>query len=105
AVELDGAPWRVLPADVVVRAGLAEGRALDRPALRLVRRELRRTEALEVAARALRRRDLSRQTLARRLQRAAVPPAAALESLDVLMRGGVVDGDRVAGTRAERVAS
>ena len=46
AVELDGRPWRALPADVVVRAGLAEGRPLDRPALRLVRRELRRAEAL-----------------------------------------------------------
>jgi hypothetical protein len=46
AVELDGRPWRVLPAGVVVRAGVVEGRALDRPALRLLRRELRRDEAL-----------------------------------------------------------
>ena len=38
AVELDGAPWRTLPADVVVRAGISCGRALDRPALRRLRR-------------------------------------------------------------------
>ncbi len=46
AVELDGVPWRLLPLDVVARAGIAEGRVLDRPALRLLRRELRRAEAL-----------------------------------------------------------
>ena len=52
AVELDGAPWRVLPLEAVVRAGIAEGRLLDRNALRLLRRELRRAEALRVATRA-----------------------------------------------------
>src|SRR5262249_62386058 len=41
AVELDGSPWRVLPVAVVVRAGLVEGRPLDRPALRLAPRRLR----------------------------------------------------------------
>ena len=46
AVELDGAPWRVLPVDVVARAGLSEGRTLDRETLRTVRRELRRVEAI-----------------------------------------------------------
>jgi len=104
AVELDGAPWRVLPADVVVRAGLAEGRTLDRPALRLVRRELQRAEALAVAARALQRRDQSEQALALRLVRAAVPPAAAEESLAVLRRGGLVDDARFARTRAEQLS-
>jgi len=103
-VELDGAPWRVLPADVVVRAGLAEGRTLDRPALRLVRRELQRAEALAVAARALQRRDQSEQALALRLERAAVPPAAAEESLAVLRRGGLVDDARLARSRAEQLA-
>ena len=103
-VELDGAPWRVLPADVVVRAGLAEGRTLDRPGLRLVRRELQRAEALAVAARALQRRDQSEQALALRLVRAAVPPAAAEESLAVLRRGGLVDDARLARSRAEQLA-
>lgn len=104
AVELDGSPWRVLPVDVVARAGLAEGRLLDRPVLRLVRRELRRAEALQVAERTLRHRDLSRQRLAERLA-AAVPPAAAAESLAALERAGLVDDGRVARVRAESLAA
>jgi len=103
AVELDGAPWRVLPADVVVRAGLVEGRALDRDALRLVGRELRRAEALRVAGRALRSRDLSRRRLAERLER-TVPPQTAAESLATLERAGLVDDERVARARAVALA-
>src|SRR4051812_15164369 len=104
AVELDGAPWRVFPVDVVVRAGLAEGRSLDRTALRVLRRELRRSEALHVAGRALRHRDLSRLGLAERLDRAAVAPAAAAESLAALERAGLVDDGRVACSRARSLA-
>jgi SOS response regulatory protein OraA/RecX len=104
AVELDGSPWRVLPADVVVRAGLLEGRRLDRAAVRLLRRELRRAQALEVATRALRSRDLSRRRLAELLERAAVPPAAAAESLGALTRAGLVDDARVARIRALALA-
>jgi SOS response regulatory protein OraA/RecX len=99
AVELDGAPWRVLSADIVVRVGLVEGRALDRDALRLLGRELRRAEALRVAGRALRSRDLSRRRLAERLGR-SVPPQAAAESLATLERAGLVDDERVAQARA-----
>jgi SOS response regulatory protein OraA/RecX len=104
AVDLDDAPWRVLPVDVAVRAGLAEGRTLDRAALRLLRRELRRAEALQVATRALRSRDLSRRRLAERLRRVAVPPAAAAESLGTLVRAGIVDDARVARLRAQGLA-
>lgn len=104
AVELDGAPWRVLPVDVVVRTALAEGRTLDRPALRELRRELRRAEALQVAGRALRHGDLSRRRLAERLERAAVTPAAAAESLATLERAGLVDDQRVAWLRAQSLA-
>jgi regulatory protein len=104
AVELDGAPWRTLPVDVVVRAGLTEGRALDRPALRLLRHELRRAEALGVAGRALRRQDLSKRAVAERLARAAVAPAAVEESLAVLARAGLVDDARFARTRAGNLA-
>jgi SOS response regulatory protein OraA/RecX len=103
AVELDGAPWRVLPVDVVVRSGLVEGRTLDREALRLVRRELRRAEALRVAGRALRSRDLSRRRLAERLER-TVPPATTAESLATLERAGLVDDERVAQGRASALA-
>jgi SOS response regulatory protein OraA/RecX len=104
AVELDGAPWRTLPVDVVARAGLTEGRALDRPALRLLRHELRRAEALVVAGRALRRQDLSERGIAERLARASVAPAAVEESLAVLSRAGLVDDARFARTRAANLA-
>ena len=104
AVELDGAPWRTLPVDVVARAGVVEGRALDRPALRLLRQELRRAEALAVAGRALRRQDLSERGIAERLARASVAPAAVEESLAVLARAGLVDDCRFARTRAGSLA-
>ena len=104
AVELDGAPWRELPVGAVVRAGLAQGRALDRPALRLLRRELRREEALAVATTALRARDLSERRLAERLAQAAVSPAAAAESLAVLSGAGIVDDGRFAENRAVGLA-
>jgi regulatory protein len=104
AVELDGAPWRTLPVDVVARAGLAEGRALDRPALRLLRQEVRRAEALAIAGRALRRRDLSERGIVERLARASVAPAAVEESLAVLSRAGLVDDARFARTRAGNLA-
>jgi SOS response regulatory protein OraA/RecX len=104
AVELDGAPWRTLPVDVVARSGLVEGRALDRPAVRLLRQELRRAEALAVAGRALRRRDLSERGIAERLARASVAPALVEEALAVLARAGLVDDARVARSRAENLA-
>ncbi|HEU5280115.1 MAG TPA: regulatory protein RecX [Gaiellaceae bacterium] len=104
AVELDGGFWRTLPADVVVRAGLVEGRALDRAAARLLRRELRRFEALESAARALRSRDRSRAELEARLQRRAVSPAVVEESLDALVAAGLVDDARLAQNRAASLA-
>jgi SOS response regulatory protein OraA/RecX len=100
AVELDGAPWRELPIGVVARAGLTEGRMLDRSALRVLRRELRRDEALSVATRALRSRDLSTRRLAERLERAAVAPEAAEESLSALAEAGLLDDSRFAANRA-----
>jgi SOS response regulatory protein OraA/RecX len=104
AVELDGSPWRTFPAEVVVRAGISRGRDLDRPALRRLRRELRRGEALAVAARALRARDLSARELALRLEQRAVSPSAAEESLAVLNAAGLVDDARLAENRAESLA-
>ena len=104
AVELDGSAWRVLPSEVVARAGLATGLSLDRPVLRLLRRELRRAEALGVAASALRRRDLSSRGLAERLERAGVAPAAQAESLATLDRAGLVDDERFCRSRAAVLA-
>jgi SOS response regulatory protein OraA/RecX len=104
AVELDGAPWRVLPVDVVARTGLAEGKVLDRPALRVLRRELRRAEALRAATRALRARDLSTPRLTEKLVRVDVTPRAVAETVETLARAGLLDDARLAQRRAESLA-
>jgi regulatory protein len=103
-VELDGAPWRVVPADAVVRAGLLVGRSLDRETARTLGRELRRARALDVAARALRYRDHSRRSLEERLARRDVRPDASDAALAALERAGLVDDARVASTRAGTLA-
>lgn len=100
AVELDGAPWRVLPAEAVVRSGLNVGVAIDRPRARRVRAELRRSDALAIATRSLRFRDHSRQSLADRLSRSRVDAATGDEALDTLERLGLVDDSRSASARA-----
>jgi hypothetical protein len=65
AVELDGRPWRVLPADAVVRAGLAVGRRLDRleSELHRARRALAREGVTPKSLRRLATRGFSRDTL------------------------------------------
>jgi regulatory protein len=103
-VELDHARWRVLPAEVVARAGLREGTDLDRASLRRLRRELRRHEAVALAARALRHRDLSRVALEERLDAAGVGTAARAEALGTLERAGFVDDARLAEARAGALA-
>jgi SOS response regulatory protein OraA/RecX len=105
AVELDGAPWRTLPREVVHRAGLVVGLELDRERLRMLRRELRRSEALGAALTALRYRDHSRASLTERLERRGVAPAQRLETLGVLSRAGMVDDQRVAYGRAAALAT
>ena len=45
-VHLDGEPWRTLPLEALLRAGIAEGDELDRERLRVLRREVRRLEAV-----------------------------------------------------------
>ena len=104
AVQLDDAPWRTLPLEVVMRAGLRVGEELDRPRARAVRRELRRHEALVVSTRALRHRDLSARALERRLEQRAVGPAERAEALETLTRAGVVDDRRFARSRAAALA-
>ena len=103
-VELDGAPWRALPLDVVVRASLRVGLELDRPRLRDLRRELRRAVALGNAVRALRQRDLPRARLEARLAERGVASAPAAEAVDALARAGYVDDTRFAHARAEALA-
>jgi SOS response regulatory protein OraA/RecX len=104
AVELDGARWRVLPLEVVVRAGLLVGEELDRPRLRLLRRELRRHEAISAATGALRHRDHSARSLEQKLEQRGVAPAAREGALDTLARAGLVDDSRFALNRAQTLA-
>jgi SOS response regulatory protein OraA/RecX len=103
-VELDGRPWRVLPADAVVRAGLGVGRALDRPTARELAREVRRARALTRATRTLATSGRSRAELERRLARAGHASGAREEALAALDRAGLVDDSRLAQSRAELMA-
>jgi SOS response regulatory protein OraA/RecX len=104
-IDLDGAPWRLVPADAVVRSGLFVGRALDRETARTLGHELRRADALARAARALRPRDRSRRALDERLAQAGVRADAREEALGTLERVGLVDDARVAAQRAEALAA
>lgn len=104
AVELDGLPWRALPLEPVVRAGLAVGLPLDRARARTLARELRRAGALGAAGRALRHRDLTAGALGDRLERAGVAPAARRDAIGTLERAGLVDDSRVAAARADLLA-
>lgn len=104
AVELDGEPWRVLPADAVVGAGLGLGRPLDRERARDLARALRRARALTTATRALRQRNRTSKELADRLERAGVVASARAEALAALEGAGLVDDGRFAHARAEALA-
>ena len=104
AVELDGRPWRVLPTDAVVRAGLGLGRALDRPLARELARELRRAKALAAATRSLAASDRSKRALEQRLARAGHAAAAREDAIAALSSAGAVDDARLAQSRAELLA-
>lgn len=105
AVDLDGASWRVLPLDAVVRAELRVGEELDRPRLRTLARELRVSRALAAATRRLNRGDRSRARLAGELADARIPADARDVALDALARAGVVDDERFATARASALAA
>jgi SOS response regulatory protein OraA/RecX len=104
AVELDGEPWRTLPHDVVLACTLRPGLELDRQHLRQLRTELRRFEALAVAGRLLRHRDLAAERLEGELARRNVAPAYRHEARRTLERTGVVDDGRLAAGQAQRLA-
>jgi SOS response regulatory protein OraA/RecX len=103
-VDLDGESWRLVPADAVVRTGLVVGRALDRETARALARELRRSEALAVALRALRHRDYSRSRLEARLAERGTGAATLEDALETLERAGLVDDARVSAARAQELA-
>jgi regulatory protein len=104
AVELDGARWRTIPADVVVRTRLGVGEVLERPRLRELARELRSARAVDTALRAVSRREQSSAELDRRLQRRGFAPGLREETLNRLERVGLVDDERYAMRRAESLS-
>jgi regulatory protein len=104
SVELDGAPWRTLPAAAVAAAGLGVGTVLDRRRARELRRALRRTAALDTAGRALARRDRSRAGLAAALERRGITAPEREAAVETLERLGYVDERRFAESRAAALA-
>jgi regulatory protein len=105
AVELDGEPWRTLPLEAVVRAGLGHGVVLDRRRARELARELRRLAALRTATAALQRRERSARELVERLEERGVSPADRLRALRTLQSAGLVDDGRFARERALALAA
>jgi SOS response regulatory protein OraA/RecX len=103
-VELDGRPWRVLPTEAVLAAGVTLGQELDRQRARQLRHELVRLRAVGAAASALRRRDLSAARLAERLERIGAPARERRQTIEMLERVGVVDDVRLAHARAALLA-
>jgi regulatory protein len=104
-VDVDGAPWRTVPVEVVLAAGLHVGLELDRARLRLLRRELRSREALTKAARLVARRDLTERRLDDELARRRVSPSDRRETVARLVDVGAVDDERLARRRAELLAA
>ena len=104
AVELDGARWRTVPAEVVVRVRLAVGEELDRPRARELARELRRARAVDTALRAVSRREQSTAELDRRLRQRGFAPGLREETLNRLEHVGLVDDERYAMRRAESLS-
>jgi regulatory protein len=103
-VELDGAPWRKFPLVAAARAGLSLGKRLEREDLRLLRRELRRAEALTKATGMLARRPLPRALLEDRLQRKGVAPAALEEAVEALEQAQYLNDRSYALDRATSLA-
>ena len=103
-VELDGEPWRTVPAAAVVAAGLRVGSALDRERARELGRALRRITASDTAARALSRRDRSAAELTAYLERRGIDEARTHEAVEAMRSLGYVDDARFASSRARVMA-
>lgn len=104
AVELDGAPWRVVPIEPALRAGLCVGLRLDRERARLLRRELRNAESDAAAVGYLRRRDHTAASLDARLTQRGFDDSQRKDTVDRLRNRGLVDDRRFAMERARRLA-
>jgi len=103
-VELDGPPWRTLPAAAVVSARLTVGTDLDRMRARELAQAIRRAEALGAATRALARRDRSVVGLADYLARRGVGRKERAAAVNRLADIGYLDDARFALGRARSLA-
>ena len=105
AVELDGRPWRVLPTDAVVRAGLAVGRRLDRQTARELAREVRRARgARRGDAVARRERPLASARSSSGWRGRDTPPLRARRRSRPSTAPASLDDARLAESRAELLA-
>jgi len=103
-VELDGAPWRTLPAAALVSARLTVGVELNRARARELVQAIRRAEALGAATRALARRDRSVVGLAEYLARRGVARKERADAVERLGDLGYLDDARFAVGRARSLA-
>ena len=103
-VELDGEPWRTLPAAAVVETRLVVGTELTRERARELGRELRRQEALFHATRAVTHRARSVASVGATLERRGIRSAERVAALGALERLGYLDDARFAAGRAAVLA-
>jgi len=104
-IELDGRPWRVVPAEAVFAVRLSVGREVDRTSARALGRELRRHRAQALALQALRARDHTVASLDRRLTERGAAPGVRRETLEAVQRAGFVDDHRFARDRSSLLAT
>ena len=103
-VELDGTPWRTLPAAALVSARLTVGVELNRARARELAQAIRRAEALSAATRALARRDRSVVGLVEYLARRGVGRKERADAVERLGDLGYLDDARFAVGRARSLA-
>ena len=103
-IDVDGRPWRIVPAAVAVRTSLTPGLELDRRRLRAIARELRRGEALAAAAKVVSRRVVTARGLEERLERRGIAAGDRAVAVKAALRAGVVDDERYAVTCAVALA-
>ena len=104
-IELDGEPWRTVPAAAVAWAGLRVDAVLDRERARELRRALRRFAALDTATRSLARRDRSRAELEGQLARRGIGAPEREAAVETMARHGYLDDDRFAAARSRSLAA
>jgi regulatory protein len=104
-VELDGNAWRTVPVAAVLAAEIRIGTELDRERARLLRRALRRSGALDAAAKGLSHRDRSVAATGELLARRGFTAEEQDDAVRSLVELGYLDDARFATSRAGSLAS